>query len=92
MAHAQRLFAAGANQVMPEAWEASMQLTEALLLDIGRDPAEVISTLKSSRAAYIEKLQEVSHPEPSDHSRRREGRRKGTGSDSAPIEMHHDTF
>lgn len=83
--HAQKLFAAGATDIVPEAWEASLQLAQSLLVDLGLKLADVAPVLQESRDEYRKKLRQEAKPEASAHARRREGRRKATS--VAPDEL-----
>lgn len=54
--HAARLYRLGATSAVPEAFEATLQLSEALLLDLG-EPAEAVSELiRSRRQAFRDSL------------------------------------
>jgi CPA2 family monovalent cation:H+ antiporter-2 len=47
--HVQQLFAAGANFVIPEALETSLQIAKDVLSEIGIDPSEIRDVLEKSR-------------------------------------------
>ena len=50
--HAQRLYEAGATDVVPETVEASLQLSEAVLVDIGVPMGLVIASIHERRDEY----------------------------------------
>lgn len=54
--HAMRLYQRGATRAVPEAFEASLQLTEALLLDLGEPVLEVTDLVRQRRHAFQERL------------------------------------
>ena len=54
--HAQRLYALGATDVVPETVEASLQLAEAVLVDIGTPMGLVIASIHERRDEYRAEL------------------------------------
>ena len=50
-AHAARLYSAGATDAVPETIEASLQLAEAVLIDVGIAMGPVIASIHEKRAA-----------------------------------------
>jgi len=55
--HAARLYAKGATNAVPETVEASLQLSEALLMDIGVPPGAVIASIHERRAQMRKEIQ-----------------------------------
>ncbi|MGH7044625.1 MAG: NAD-binding protein, partial [Acetobacteraceae bacterium] len=73
-AHAARLYRAGASNVVPETIEASLQLGEAVLTDIGVPMGPVIVSIHETRAALqaeIRRLAPQTTPPPPPLGRRR---------------------
>ena len=54
--HAQRLYALGATDVVPETVEASLQLSEAVLIDVGAPMGLVIASIHERRDEYRRQL------------------------------------
>ena len=60
--HAQRLYALGATDVVPETVEASLQLSEAVLIDIGTPMGLVIASIHERRDEYRKLLNRPEAP------------------------------
>ena len=60
--HAQRLYALGATDVVPETVEASLQLSEAVLIDIGTPMGLVIASIHERRDEYRRSLNRPDSP------------------------------
>jgi CPA2 family monovalent cation:H+ antiporter-2 len=60
--HAQRLYALGATDVVPETVEASLQLSEAVLIDIGTPMGLVIASIHERRDEYRKLLNRPDAP------------------------------
>ena len=60
--HAQRLYALGATDVVPETVEASLQLSEAVLIDIGTPMGLVIASIHERRDDYRKSLNRPDTP------------------------------
>ena len=60
--HAQRLYALGATDVVPETVEASLQLSEAVLIDIGTPMGLVIASIHERRDEYRKSLNRPDTP------------------------------
>ena len=60
--HAQRLYALGATDVVPETVEASLQLSEAVLIDIGTPMGLVIASIHERRDEYRQLLNRPDAP------------------------------
>ncbi|MFN3515316.1 MAG: cation:proton antiporter [Phenylobacterium sp.] len=54
--HAARLYRLGATSAVPEAFEASLQLSEALLLDLGEPSAAVGELIRNRRRAFRDSI------------------------------------
>ena len=65
--HATRLYALGATDAIPETIEASLQLSEATLVDIGVPMGLVIASIHEKRDEFRKQLQ----PDGEEHGRRR---------------------
>ena len=57
--HAARLYALGASDVAPETIEASLQLSETVLVDLGIAMGPVIASIHDRRAAYREEVRRL---------------------------------
>jgi len=58
--HAARLYKMGATHAVPETIEASLQLSEAVLVDVGVAMGPVIASIHEKRAAFQAEIQEAS--------------------------------
>jgi CPA2 family monovalent cation:H+ antiporter-2 len=76
--HAQRLYALGATDVVPETVEASLQLSEAVLIDIGAPMGLVIASIHERRDDYRKQLNRPDAPS-SRLRRARDALRRGGG-------------
>ena len=70
-AHAKKLYALGATDAVPETIEASLQLSEAVLVDIGVPMGLVIASIHDKRDAFRRLL----HDDPAAVGERRAIRR-----------------
>ena len=70
--HAAQLYRAGATDAVPETIEASLQLSEAVLVDLGMAMGPVIASIHDKRAQLREKIMEMAamKREPPLHRRR----------------------
>ncbi|HEX4768091.1 MAG TPA: cation:proton antiporter [Lichenihabitans sp.] len=74
-AHARKLYDLGANDAVPETIEASLQLSEAVLVDMGVAMGLVIASIHEKRDEFRKLLNETPEGEPDRRSiRRRAGR------------------
>ena len=55
--HAAELYRAGASHAVPETLESSLQLSEAVLVDIGVAMGPVIASIHEKRDEYRERLE-----------------------------------
>ena len=60
--HAERLYALGATDCVPETIEASLQLSEAVLIDIGTPMGLVIASIHERRDEYRKSLNRPDTP------------------------------
>ena len=69
--HATHLYGLGATDAVPENLEASLQLSEALLVDIGVPMGYVIASIHEKRDEFRKMLQPVADPERANRALRR---------------------
>lgn len=74
-AHAQTLYAMGVTDAVPETIEASLQLSEAVLVDVGVPLGLVIASIHEKRDAFRRTLNRTSDSAPARHAIRRSTRR-----------------
>ena len=58
IAHAAELYRAGASHAVPEALEATLQLSEAVLVDIGVAMGPVIASIHEKRDEFRARIEE----------------------------------
>jgi monovalent cation:H+ antiporter-2, CPA2 family len=77
--HARTLYSLGVTDAVPETIEASLQLSEAVLVDLGVPMGLVIASIHEKRDEFRKILGEAGAPERPRAPRRRPFNRPGTG-------------
>lgn len=75
--HARQLYGLGVNDAVPETIEASLQLSEAVLVDIGIAMGPVIASIHERRDEFRHALQKPDGGEPADTALRKTGEFRG---------------
>jgi len=69
-AHAAELYRAGATDAVPETLESSLQLSEAVLVDLGMAMGPVIASIHEKRAEFRQQIMEMGELDREPHLRR----------------------